>query len=195
MLLNIYQKNNSWPVQKYEKAKFLLPVPQTTWGIYSISQTSILLEFFFGVLVPASGRHSLSFSILIKLLHTPSALILAHSYFYLRDSLSCVPWVYKNSPHPSNLRRQTRLWPWREMLRDCWKKRREHWGLSVFNITTLESILELEQSLNHATWIHNIGKCKDETCHSYVWFFSPHSWKCLIWKRRSGGESTAFLSL
>lgn len=30
MLLNIYQKNNSWPVQKYEKAKFLLPVPQTT---------------------------------------------------------------------------------------------------------------------------------------------------------------------
>lgn len=47
MLLNGYQQHNIWSMKKYKKAKLLLPVPQTMWGIYSISQTSILLEFFF----------------------------------------------------------------------------------------------------------------------------------------------------
>lgn len=69
---------------------------------------------FLGVfLVPDSGRRSLSFSILIKLLHTPSTLILAHSYFCLGDSLNSVPRALC-SP---NLRRQTGLWSWWGVLR------------------------------------------------------------------------------
>lgn len=66
-------------------------------------------NFFLSILVPASGRHSLSFSLLIKLLHTPSTLILAHSYFCLRDSLNSVLSLQK-LPCPPNLSRRTGLW-------------------------------------------------------------------------------------
>lgn len=90
-----------------------------------------LVAIFWGILVPASDRHSLNFSILIKLLHTPSTPILAHSYFCLSDSLNYVPWAYKNSPCPLKLRRQTGLWSWWGVLTVRPPRRNGHWELLV----------------------------------------------------------------
>lgn len=147
-----------------------------------------LVATFLVILVPASGRHSLSFCTLIKLLHTPSTLLLACSYFCLWDSLNSVPRVYRNSPHPPNLR-ETGLWSWRGMLWMHPLKRSEHRKLWIVSITTLESMLVLGWSLSHETWI----TLKNMRCLSWVRLFPPlGSWPCLQWKMRNSEKKYSF---